>query len=276
MSLSGRQDSESLYTVAFNNWQQDIEYSERMAQLQAIVENRKLSRRRRREAWQRQSDLHRFIYGADLDTDDDRAREDLDAETDPGNSSVSEATDCSLSGEEKELLWEWNMMNSDPNAHDKFPKIVRDRQREKRDARTQQKKEMKRASLAKAAAEKAARDKAEALAAFQEESRMIAEAVKKTLQHLDLLLGKMNFFWNPDCKFWENVRDRKSLFQNKPSPSEAEILKEIGQTAWNCILQARFSQASFELKMFQKDKEAEDRSSRFSSSLFDSDADDES
>jgi len=63
-----------VYTRAFENWQQNIQYSQRMESLEEIVSNHKLSRRRRRIAWQQQKDLHGSIYGARLDSGDDSTR----------------------------------------------------------------------------------------------------------------------------------------------------------------------------------------------------------
>jgi len=202
----------------------------------------------------------------------------LDAETEPGNSSVSDVSEHSPSASQMRWLWDFNMLSDDPDAHTKIVRIVRDWKRENITRRIQEKKETKRASQAQAAAEKAAREKAEAHAASERKRRIIDEAVKNPLQNLPLLLRLMNFYWDRERKFWFNTEHNISLFQNNPSPSpsEDEVLQEIGQNAWDCILEKRFFIAPSVLKKFKEKIEAEDRSSRFSSSLFDSDADDES
>jgi hypothetical protein len=135
-----------------------LHYAREMERLRSIMGNLRLSRRRRIAARQEAKDLHFAHFGARIDSDEDSTKEDVEAATNSDNSSVSSVSDVPpLTKSQREWLWDWNMLDGDPDADRKFDRILESERREKLQLKLQQKKQQKRNLRAKVVAERAAR-----------------------------------------------------------------------------------------------------------------------
>jgi hypothetical protein len=137
-----------------------LHYAREMERLRSIMGNLRLSRRRRIAARQEAKDLHFAHFGAriDTDSDEDSTKKDVEAATDSDNSSVSSVSSVPpLTKSQREWLWDWNMLDGDPDADRKFDRILESERREKLQLKLQQKKQQKRNLRAKVVAERAAR-----------------------------------------------------------------------------------------------------------------------
>lgn len=135
-----------------------LHYSHEMERLRLIMGDLRLSRRRRGAARQEAKDLHFSHFGARIDSDEDSTKEDVEAETNSDNTSVSSPSDDPpLTKSQRDWLWDWNMLGGDPDADRKFVRIIEEKRREKLQLKLQQKKQQKRDLRAKVVAERAAR-----------------------------------------------------------------------------------------------------------------------
>jgi len=266
-------------------WLRELEATHRIEALLEIATNRRLSRRRRNAALEEVRTLRMTFFGENgFDScGSERDVEDLaNRTTDFGNSSVSPVSAVSSDSETtKELLGERFYLKTPTGWHD-FQCLLAERKKEKGIRLKLEKREAKRASIA---IERRRRDQDERRwadeqrqQAQQQESRILDEALKNPCLHdnLCILFGKLGFSWTPETSCWMHKTQKDyPLFIGDPSPSEARIVAEIGPNAWSNIQQRYFATAQKELFLFQDHKAAEQSSSKFTRSLFDSDADDE-
>lgn len=275
-------------------WLQELKAIHNIEYLLKMVRNRKISKRKRRAALERARELRMTYFGENSfdSCGSDRDVEDrVNDSTEFGNSSVSSVSAVSSESEgTKQLLGERFYLNTPSGWHD-FQCLLRERKEEKRASRKAEKREAKRASIA---IERRRRDQEERRwaeeqrhQARQQESRILDEALRNPLlpENFCILFGKLGFFWNPETLRWEYNPEtlrwehkhlkHYQLFIGDASPNEAKILEEIGPNAWSNILKRYFATAHDELFLFLYQKAAEESSSKFTRSLFDSDADDE-
>ena len=275
-------------------WLQELEAIHNIEYLLEMVRNREISKRRRRAALEEARELRMTYFGENSfdSCGSERDVEDrVNDSTDSGNSSVSSVSAVSSDSEgTKEFLGERFHLNTPIGWHD-FQCLLRERKEEKRARRKAEKREAKRASIA---IERRRRDQEERRwaeeqrhQARQQESRILDEALRNPLlpENFCILFGKLGFFWNPETLRWEYNPEtlrwehkhlkHYQLFIGDASPNEAKILEEIGPNAWSNILKRYFATAHDELFLFLYQKAAEESSSKFTRSLFDSDADDE-
>lgn len=138
--------------------QSQLDYAEQMELLRSIMGDLRLSKRKRRAAREKAKNLHFAHSGARIDSDEDSTKEDVEAATNSDNSSVSSVSDVPpLTKSQRELLWDSNMLDGDPDADRKFDRILESERREKLQLKLQQKKQQKRNLRAKVVAERAAR-----------------------------------------------------------------------------------------------------------------------
>jgi len=264
---------------------EELDAAHRIEHLLEMAKNHKISRRKRRAALEEARELNMTYFGEnrwDSCGSHRSAGDHVDDTTDFGNSSVSSVSAVSSESEDtKKLLGERFHLYNPIGWHD-YLCFLRERKEEKRRRLKLQKREAKRASIA---IERRRRDQEERRwpdeqrhQARKQESRFLDEALKNPFhpQNLCTLLGKLDFSWNPEISCWEHKHQKNyQLFFGDDSPNEAKIVAEIGPIAWSNILQRYFGIARDELFLFLDLKSAEESSSIFTRSLFDSDADDE-
>jgi hypothetical protein len=246
-----------------------------------IAKNKKLSKRRRRTAYNEALELCKSFHGTGFDSCDDSAKDCLSCDTDPGNSSVSSvsaAVSSDSEGTKKDLRERFVLKTDDDWRH--YETFLEERKSEKRIVKKNQKKAAKRASQLKAAGAEAAAAKAiveQRRQAEEQKSRILDIMLQNPVANFPFLLALVGFLWNTEGSNYSKSRSTHRLFKGDRYPSQEKIVEEIGPLAWQSIHQKLFSAAYYELEFFRNQKEAEDRSSRFIGSLFDfnSDADDE-
>ena len=272
-------------SLDYKFWLQSLDADHNIEALLEIARNRKLSRRRRNAALEEIRRLRMTFFGDDgFDScGSERDVEDLaNQTTDFGNSSVSSVSAVSSDSEDtKELLGERFYLKTPTGWHD-YLCLLDERKEEKRRQRKQRKREAKRASIAIERRRRVQEERRWAdeqrQQAQQQESRILDEALKNPClpENLCILFGKLGFSWTPETSCWMHKTQKDyPLFIGDPSPSEARIVAEIGPNAWSNIQQRYFATAQKELFLFQDQKAAEQSSSVFTRSLFESDADDE-
>jgi len=266
-------------------WLRELEAIHDIEYLLEMAKNRKISRRKRKAALERARELNMTFFGEnrfDSCGSAGNVEDRVDESTEFGNSSVSSVSAVSSEPEyQKELLGERFHLDNPIGWHD-YLCFLRERKEEKGRRLKLQKREAKRASIA---IERRRRDQEERRwpdeqrhQARQQESRFLDEALKNPFhpQNFCILFGKLGFSWTPETSCWEhNDLKHYQLFIGDTSPNEAKIVAEIGPIAWSYILKKYFGSARDELFLFQDQKSAEESSSIFTRSLFDSDADDE-
>lgn len=248
------------------------------------AKNRKISRRKRRAALERAYELNMTFFGEnrfDSCGSTGNVEDRVNDSTDFGNSSVSSVSSVSSESEgTKELLGERFYLNH-PIGWSDYQRLLQERKEEKGQRLKLEKRQAKRALIAeqrrRVQEERRWADE-QRHQARQQEFRILDEALKNPLlpENFCILFGKLGFFWNPETSCWKhNERLDYQILIGDPSPTEAKILEEIGPIAWSYILKKYFGSARDEIFLFQDQKAAEQSSSIFTRSLFDSDADDE-
>ena len=266
-------------------WLQELEAFHRIECLLEVARNRENSKRKRRAALEEAREIKMTFFGEngfDSCGSAKNVEDRVNDTTDFGNSSVSSVSVVSSDPEHtKELLGERFHLKTITGWHD-YQCLLAERKEEKGRRLKLQKREAKRASIAierrRRVQEERRWAEEQRHQAPQQESRILDEALRNPFLHenLCILFGKIRFFWNPETLCWEhNDLKHYQLFIGDASPNEAKIVAEIGHIAWSYILKKYFGSARDEIFLFLDQKAAEQSSSKFTRSLFDSDADDE-
>jgi hypothetical protein len=277
MKMTSRND----YSI----WLLELDAAHRIKHLLEMAKNCEISRRGRRAALEEARELNMTYFGEnrwDSCGSQGNVEDLVNKTTDSDNSSVSSVSAVSSEPEyQKELLGERFHLDTPSGWHD-YLCFLRERKEEKGMRLKLQKREAKRASIA---IERRRRDQEERRWADEQrhqarqlESRILDDALRNPIlpENLCTLFGKLGFSWNPETSCWEhNDLKRYQLFIGDTSPNEAKIVAEIGPIAWSYILKKYFGSARDEIFLFLDQKSAEESSSIFTRSLFDSDADDE-
>jgi hypothetical protein len=245
-----------------------------------IAKNKKLSKRRRRTAYNEALELCKSFHSTGFDSCNDSAKDCLSCDTDPGNSSVSSVSPVSSDSEGTTNFWRERFMLETDDDWRHYQTFLQEREDEKIAHKTDLKKAAKRASQLKAAGAEAAAAKAiveQRRQAEEQKSRILDIMLQNPVANFPFLLALVGFLWNAEGSNYSKSHSTHRLFKGDRYPSQEKIVEEIGPLAWQSIHQKLFSAAYYELEFFRNQKEAEDRSSRFIGSLFDfnSDADDE-
>jgi len=280
MSSVGHGNPFYTYDMRFKNAMREREADDEIKRLLKIAKNKKLSRRRRRAAYNEALELCESFFGTGFDSSDDSAKDGLGNTTDPGNSSVSPVSEVSSESEGTiNDLRERFFLETDADWRH-YERFLEEMKSKKIEEKTKRKKAAKLAlQLEAAGAEDAAaaeeiKDKRRNY--HEQKSRILNAAVKNPFvpENLTILFADLGFVWNPLTLCWTSNSSNHELFKDDPFPSETKILEEIGQVAWTSILKQTCT-ACHEVEFFLNQIEAEASSEGFLKSFFDSDADDE-
>jgi hypothetical protein len=217
--------------------------------LREIVKNKGLSRRRRRAAYEKLREMNDFI---ELDSDESVTRSCCDYLTDDSdNSSVSSASSGSSenSFDKEQTLTRMGLFKY--SSENEFYSYERRIKNAKKVAKTENKKEARRHSIAaKKASRKALEDK--------KLHDAIQNALRNPVKKFSFLLKQVGFRYvffieeKQHALAWinSNYQYEIVLFKGVSSPRKKVICEEIGQRAWQYLRSGKFHLVKPEISKF--------------------------